>query len=126
MKNLRRAHLLLGCFFTPMLLFYILTGWYQTVNPNRLKSPADAQTLVQKFRTIHVDQVYPTDTEIEKPSTSWAFRALVVVMSVAATAAIVLGLVLAFRTSLKPWVVVVMLALGILVPVIALWLGQGR
>ena len=46
MKFIRRAHLFLGCFFTPLLLFYILTGWYQTVNLNRLKHPSEAESLL--------------------------------------------------------------------------------
>ena len=35
MKLIRRIHLYLGCFFTPLLIFYVATGWYQTVNPDR-------------------------------------------------------------------------------------------
>jgi len=35
MKKLRRVHLYLGCFFAPLLIFYVVTGWYQTVNPDR-------------------------------------------------------------------------------------------
>lgn len=126
MKFLRRAHLYLGCFFTPMLLFYILTGWYQTLVINRVKDPSEAETLVQKFRVVHVYQVYPTDTEIRKPSSPKLFQALVVVMSVAATVTILLGVVLAFRTLKSQWVVWLSLALGIGVPALTLWLGHKR
>ena len=68
MKRLRQAHLFLGVFFTPMLVFFIGTGWYQTVNIERLKSTSEAETLVQKLRVVHTDQIYPGDTEIRKPS----------------------------------------------------------
>lgn len=98
MKTIRRLHLYLGLFFTPMLLLYILTGWMQVVNPERLKSPADAETFLQKVRTVHVDQVYPGDDEFTKPSSPKAFKALSVFMCIAATVTIVLGVVLAFKT----------------------------
>ena len=35
MKQIRRWHLFLSCFFAPMLVFYLATGWYQTLNTNR-------------------------------------------------------------------------------------------
>jgi len=126
MKNLRRLHLYLGCFFTPMLLFYILTGWYQTLHPNRLKSPADAESLVQKLRVVHVDQIYPSEAESEKPSSPKFYRWMVVVMSLAATITIVLGVILAFKSSRNLWPVWLSLVLGILLPALILWLGQGR
>ena len=126
MKNIRRLHLYLGCFFTPMLLFYILTGWYQTMNPNRLKSPSEAETLVQKLRVVHVDQIYPSEQEFQKPSKPKMYKALVVAMAIAATLTILLGVVLAFRTLKNKWVVALSLGLGVLLPVLILWLGQSR
>ncbi|MBI3877344.1 MAG: hypothetical protein HY300_15535 [Verrucomicrobia bacterium] len=126
MKLIRRLHLYLGCFFAPMLLFYILTGWYQTVVLNRIKDPSEAETLVQKFRVVHVYQVYPTDTEVKKPSSPKLYQALVVVMAVAATATILLGVVLAFRTLKPQWPVWLSLTLGIGVPALVLWLGHQR
>ncbi|MBI5801822.1 MAG: hypothetical protein HZA92_14005 [Verrucomicrobia bacterium] len=126
MKFVRRAHLFLGCFFTPLLLFYILTGWYQTVNPNRLKHPSEAETFLQKFRVVHSDQIYPAGEEFEKPSSPRLFKAFVVVMAVAATITIALGLVLSFKMLRPVWPVWLCLALGILLPMLLLWLGQKR
>jgi cyanate permease len=126
MKNIRRLHLYLGCFFTPMLLFYILTGWYQTMNPNRIKSHAEAETLVQKLRVVHVDQIYPSEQELLKPSKPKMFQVLVVTMAIAATLTIILGVVLAFRTLKNKWWVVLALGLGVLLPMLILWLGQSR
>ncbi len=125
-RAMRRAHLYLGCFFAPLLLFFILSGWYQTVNPDRLKTAADAETFLQKIRTVHVDQIYPGESEFDHPSSPKLFQRLVVVMSVAATVTMLLGVVLAFKVSRRTWPVWVSLGLGMLVPVLALWLGQGR
>jgi hypothetical protein len=126
MKLLRRLHLYLGCFFAPLLLFYILTGWYQTLNPNRLKSPSEAETLLQKFRVVHSDQIFPTENELDKPSSPKRYRALVVVMSIASTVMILIGLVLAFKTLRQQWPVWLSLVLGVVLPAFLLWLGQGR
>ncbi len=126
MKLLRRLHLYLGCFFAPLLLFYILTGWYQTLNPNRLKSPSEAETLLQKFRVVHSDQIYPSENELDKPSSPKKYRALVVVMSIASTVMILIGLVLAFKTLRAKWPVWLSLVLGVVLPAFLLWLGQGR
>jgi hypothetical protein len=125
-KIIRRTHLYLGCFFTPMLLFYVLTGWMQAVNPDRLKSPADAETFIQKIRTVHVDQVFPGEQELDKPSSPKAFKVLTVIMCIAATVTILLGLVLAFKTLRNQWPVWISIGLGILLPILMLWLGQGR
>ncbi len=126
MKFIRRAHLYLGCFFAPLLVFFILTGWYQTVVPNRVKSASEAETLWQKLRVVHSDQIYPSEQEFEKPSSPKLFQALVVVMSIAATLTVVLGLVLSFKLLKPVWPVVLCLVLGILLPVLLLWFGHRR
>lgn len=125
MKHLRRLHLYLGCFFAPLLLFFVASGWYQTVNPDRLKSVSEAESLPQKLRVVHTDQIYPSDHELRRPSSPRAFQALVVTMSAALIATTVLGVVLAFRTSRRAWPVATALGLGLLVPVAVLWLGRG-
>lgn len=123
---MRRAHLYLGCFFTPLLLFFVLTGWYQTINPERLKSISEAETFLQKVRTVHVDQVYPGENEFDKPSSPKPFQRLVVIMCIAATLTVLLGVFLAFKTMRNPWPVWISLGLGVVVPILVLWFGQGR
>lgn len=124
MKLLRRAHLFLGCFFAPLLLFYVATGWYQTVNPDRRKGVSDSLDLVSRLNRVHVEQYYPT--EAAAGYSTYAFRILVVVMSIALITTLALGIILAFRTSRNKWPVWLSLGLGILLPVVLLWLGQKR
>lgn len=126
MKALRRVHLYLGVFFAPLLLFFVLTGWRQTLYPNRLKSAADAESLMQKLQMVHVDQIYPNSQEVEHPTSPKLFKTLVVVMSVALVITIAIGVYLAFRSLRPRWPVWASLALGIVVPIILLWLGQRR
>lgn len=124
MKTLRRLHLYLGCFFAPLLLFYVLTGWYQTLNTNRNKSLGEKGDWISSLTSVHVDQIYPRpNVESYSPV---LFQTLVVVMSIALIATVGIGIFLAFRTSRKRWPVWLSLGLGILVPVLSLWLGHGR
>jgi hypothetical protein len=122
MKTLRRIHLYLGVLYAPLLLFFIGTGWYQVTNPDRLKSAAEAETWVQKFRVIHTDQIYPRDgVRVTSPT---LFQWLVYGMSAALIVATLVGLVLAFKSVKPRWPVWVTLFLGILLPIAALWLGS--
>ncbi|MBI2928700.1 MAG: DUF543 domain-containing protein [Verrucomicrobia bacterium] len=124
MKSLRRVHLYLGCFFAPLLLFYVATGWYQTFHTNRNKTPGELGGWKERLTSVHVDQIYPTEAaESFSPA---LFRAFVVAMAIALITTVALGILLAFRTSRRQWPVWLCLGLGIVVPVLLLWLGQKR
>ncbi len=124
MKALRRIHLYLGVFFAPILLFFIITGWYQTVTVNRQKAIGEAEDWVSKMTSVHVDQVYPSETA-ESYSTG-AFQVFVVLMSIALIITLLLGVILAFKSLRVKWPVWVSLVLGFVVPILLLWLGQKR
>ncbi len=124
MKKLRRIHLYLGCFFAPILLFFICTGWYQTMNPDRRKAPGEAEGIADRARAVHADSLLPAASASgykTKP-----FRYFIVVMAVALIVTVALGIVLAFRFSPKKWLVGLSLVLGFFVPLLLLWVGQKR
>ena len=122
MKTIRKVHLYLGCFFAPLLLFYIGTGWYQTVNTNRNKGMGELGSWRERLTAIHVDQVFTT-TSAETYSPQ-LFQGLVIAMSIALMITIGLGVYLAFNTSRRKWPVWISLFLGFLIPIVFLWLGQ--
>jgi hypothetical protein len=122
MKLLRRLHLYLGCFFAPLLLFFTATGWYQTVSIHRNKTPGEADDWVSRLTSVHVDQIYPSP-HVESYSPG-LFQTLVVIMSIALIVTVLLGVWMALRTLRRSWLVWVTLALGLLVPVLFLWLGR--
>lgn len=124
MRWLRRIHTHLGVFFAPLLVFFILTGWYQTVTPDRRKGVSDSDDWVSRLNRVHVEQYYPA-AAAEGYSTK-LFTALVVVMSLALVVTIVLGVILAFRTVKRSELVWISLALGFIIPAVFLWLGQKR
>jgi hypothetical protein len=124
MKQVRRWHLFLSLFFAPLLLFYVATGWYQTLTANRNKSPGEQEDLVSKLTSVHVDQIYPTKhAESFNPK---AFQILIVVMSISLIITIGLGIYLAFTVGRPRWAVWLSLTLGVLLPILLLWLGQSR
>ena len=122
MKLIRRIHLYLGCFFAPLLIFYLTTGWYQTVNPDRRKGVADSDDLISRLNRVHVEQYYPTESA--SGYSTYLFRGMIVIMAVALMTTVILGVILAFRTSRNKWPVWLSLVLGIVLPIVLLWLGQ--
>ena len=124
MRFLRRLHLYLGCFFAPLLLFFVMTGWYQTMQVDRQKKRGEAETWIDRVTSVHKDQVFPTESAIGYNTT--LFKGFVVLMSIALIATVILGIVLAFKTLQLRWPVYISLALGIGLPILLLWLGQRR
>ncbi len=104
-----------------MLVFFIATGWYQTFHINRKKVVAERGSWIQRLRSVHVDQVYPTDNA--KDFSPVLFKYLVALMSICLLITILLGMVLAFKSMKAKWQVWLCLLLGIAVPVITLWFG---
>lgn len=122
MRLVRQLHLFLSVFFAPLLVFFVATGWWQTVSTQRNKTLGEQDTWVTKLSSVHVDQIYPNEATMEYSTT--LFKALVVVMSICLLVTIGLGMYLAFRSSRKKWAVWLCLGLGIALPVLFLWLGQ--
>ena len=122
MKRLRRIHTYLGCFFAPLLLFFLLSGWYQTVTPNRQKGHGELGDWKAQLTSVHVDSIYPTESASRYSPT--LFRALVVVIAEALMITLILGIIMAVHFTPKKRPVWTSLALGLAVPLVFLWLGQ--
>lgn len=124
MKLIRKLHLFLGVFFTPLLVFFVATGWYQTLSPERFKNPGEAETLLQKLRVVHTDMIYPGEREFSRPSSPKLFQGIVGAMSAAVLITTILGVYLAFKTVRgKGWVLFWLVA-GLAVPVGLLIAGR--
>jgi hypothetical protein len=124
-KYVRRIHLYLSVFFAPLLIFYIGTGWYQTLRTQRNKLLGEQDTFVSKLTSVHVDQIYPKPEAVGEYSTT-LYKIFVVTMSVCLLSTIALGLYLAFRSTRRSWPVSIALLLGLLLPILFLWLGQPK
>src|SRR3974377_2053680 len=121
MKLLRRIHTYLGCFFAPLLLFFVSTGWYQAVSLKRHKGVGEMGDWKERLTSVHVDQIYPAASA--SGYSPKLFRDLVGGIAVARIATLVLGVSMAVRFSRRKWPVWLSLALGFIVPILFLWLG---
>ena len=122
MRQLRRFHTYFGVFFSPLLIFFVASGWYQLIDRDRLKDPSEAESLIQKIRVIHTDQIYPK-TGARKQASPTAFRIVAMIMSGAILLTTGLGIVLAFRSLRPRWLVWAMLGLGLALPILLLALA---
>jgi len=107
-----------------MLLFYVATGWYQTLNPNRNKAVGEARDWVSRLREVHVDQVFPT--ALASSYSTGLYKGMVVLMALALILTTLLGIIMALRVNRRKWPVWLALSLGLFTPVLLLWLGQHR
>ena len=124
MHKLRRIHTYLGVFFAPLLLFFVCTGWYQTMHPDRRKSPEEAEAFWDRARSVHADSVLPDPAALSYKTKP--FRYFVVGMSVAFIVTTLLGVILAVRYSKNKWFIWLSLVAGVVLPVALLILAQKK
>lgn len=124
LKLVRRLHLYLGVFFAPLLLFFIVSGWYQTANPDRRKGPDEARAFWDRMRSVHAEQILP-DEKVEAYSPK-LMRWFVYAMSAALIVTSILGVVLALKVMKAQWLVWLVLVLGFVLPILILRLSQTR
>lgn len=118
----RKIHTFLGTFFAPLLLMFVLTGWWQTVGAGDKDDDGGGTftLLMGKLSRVHTDSYWPPQAD-DSHSDAW-FKALVIALCVALTVSIVSGLFLAWKSSRKKWPLFLALALGVLIPVLLLGL----
>jgi hypothetical protein len=122
MNKLRRFHTYLGVFFAPLLLFFVCSGWYQTMHPDRRKNPEEAEGVWDRARSVHADSVLPSTTATSYKTKP--FRYFVVATAIGFVITTVMGLILAFRFSKNKWTIAISLVLGLVVPVLLLVLSR--
>src|SRR5260370_5485754 len=120
---LRRLHAFLGVFFSPLLLLLVVTGWWQTVSPNRNKGLGFGSSWIEKLSTIHVDNYFPLPGA--RNYSIDLFKVLVVIMATGLVFTTLLALVMAFRFAKRKVRITLILIAGILVPIFLLYLGEG-
>jgi len=139
-KLFRRVHLHLGMFITPLLLMFLVSGFYFVLNPARQKTDDEAQNIWQKLYWVHTEQYLPRGvSEVIDPAAEDQpkaitvyegnpkyFKFFVYTMVVAAVGTMLLGIVLAFRASKEKWPFLITFSAGILIPLLVLWFSQNK
>ncbi|MDG2214883.1 MAG: hypothetical protein P8M70_13710 [Verrucomicrobiota bacterium] len=140
MKQLRRIHLYLGCFITPLLAAYLFSGFYFILKPERQKDEAEAQSLMQKLWWMHTDQQWPRGVsetidplaeDQPRNITTWEaditlFKWLVYLTVIFSLATMIMGLLLAVRSSKDKKPAIAAVIAGILAPILLLTAGQNQ
>ena len=120
MTFLRSLHLYLGCLFAPILIFFAVTGswqifnWHQSTKDGSYVAPRALAALSDIHKDAHLP---PTQRSSPAPVRYFMFLAALGLVSTT-----VIGVVMAYRFSRKPWVATVCLAIGTLLPAVLLWI----
>jgi hypothetical protein len=124
-KAMRNIHLYLGCFFAPLLIFFVVSGCWQTFDLNHSsKDPNGYQApqIIRSLSEVHTDQRW-VDSHL-KPESSVLFQYLLLLMTLGFLVTTVLGIVMAFKYT-RPWVVWACLFMGVFIPFFLLWMARG-
>jgi hypothetical protein len=106
MQKLRSIHLYLGCIFAPMLLFFAISGIWQTL---RIRSP-----LLDWLSAIHTSSRFKLGHEPSSP----VLKIFVIIMAVSFIISIILGIIMAFKFTKSRKAALYCLALGVIIPVV--------
>ena len=115
----RQVHTLLGVFFSPLLLLFVITGWWQTFVTSDDADKGAFNQAMSRFSNIHTNDYYFSHNG--QSHTSHHFQILVAVMAVALIFTILLGLIIACQDRRKVGWRVLAFALGIGVPAVVLY-----
>ncbi len=119
MKFLRKLHLCLGCFFTPILVFYAVTGALQLfeLHEQKKNSSYAPPALLKWLSEVHIHQRW------QAAAASVPFRWFALAAAAGFLLTSLLGILMAFKFSKSKVVVWLSLIAGALVPVLLLMVG---
>jgi len=121
MKVLRQIHLYLGCFFTPLILYFALSGAWQVLRLNDLpkdQTPTLLRSIAHELSKPHTHSTAPGKNPRSDRSTAFDWISISMALGLIFTTFI--GLILAFRFGRSFKFVVLCLILGLLLPVLML------
>ncbi|MGZ3688727.1 MAG: hypothetical protein ACXWP5_01010 [Bdellovibrionota bacterium] len=119
--RLRQLHLYLGCFFAPLLLYFIISGMWQVFSLHkhpRDLAPTQVQSVLHALSNPHTEATLPGETS--KDSASVSFRIFTEIMSIGFVFSALLGVQLALQQRHRRKSVVWSLLLGLLLPLVLL------
>ena len=121
-KVMRNIHLYLGVFFAPLLMFFLISGSWQTFNLHEASKSGDYKppAIIKSLSQVHKNQRWVDGKVVPKPSK--AFQWLILLMVAGLLATTILGIVMAFKYT-KGWIVWVCLLMGIFIPGFLIWIA---
>lgn len=121
MKRIRKTHLYLGLLFAPLLIFFAVTGAWQTFTLHE-KQGANAPPPSMWF--VLPSEVHKGQRLSARPDVgpSIPFRWFVLLMSIGLVISSILGVYMAFKYSRNKLVVGLTLGTGVVLPILLLLL----
>jgi len=122
-KVMRNIHLYLGVFFAPLLMFFLISGSWQTFNLHEANKSGSyvPPAIIKSLSQVHKDQRWVDGKKV--PKSSKPFQWLVILMAVGLLATTILGIMMAFKYT-KPWIVWACLLMGFLIPSFLIWMAR--
>jgi hypothetical protein len=109
----------LGVFFSPLLLLFIITGWWQTFATDETKDHGPINAFLSRLSDIHTDDFFKHHAGDLHASNH--FKIYVGCMAATLIVSIVLGLALACQTAQQARRAALAFFLGILIPLLILY-----
>ena len=125
MNRIRQLHLYLGCIFAPLLIFFAVTGAWQTFMLHRDAKYGTyrAPRILHQFSSVHQYQQFPIHDGSVRQSRQ--FRWFVLTMALGFVLTAILGVVMAFKFTRERRIVWLCLVAGFILPVFLLYIGRG-
>ena len=122
-KVMRNIHLYLGVFFAPLLMFFLISGAWQTFNLHEASKDGSYKppAIIKSLSQVHKNQRWVDHKMV--PKSSKPFQWLVFLMTVGLLVTTILGIVMAFKYT-KPWIVWACLIFGFIIPTVLLWMAR--
>jgi len=122
-KPMRNIHLYLGVFFAPLLIFFLISGSWQTFDLHEVSKTGDYKppAIIKSLSQVHKDQRWVDSNKV--PKSSMPFKCLIVMMAIGLLATTILGILMAFKYT-KVWIVWCCLLMGFLIPCFLLWVAH--
>jgi len=121
MKRIRQIHLYLGALFAPLLIFFAFTGALQTFNLHESPRGDSYQPpdWVVRLAEVHKNQ---RTVHAQGVKSSLPFKWFALLMAIGLIVTSVIGIYMAFQYNRDKRVVWGLIAVGILIPLILLYL----
>jgi hypothetical protein len=126
-QTLRRWHLYLGCFFSPLLIYFTVSGAWQLFRYNNIpkgQQPTALNSALHEASKPHTGATLPGEDPRAAKSVCFNFFALLMALGMVTTS--VIGILLALKMSRRRSVAVICLVLGTLFPIALLFVRSGH
>jgi len=122
-KAMRSIHLYLGVFFAPLLMFFLISGAWQTFGLNHASDDGNYKppVIIKTLSQVHKNQRWVDGKKVPAPSRP--FQCLIVLMAVGILVTTLLGIIMAFKY-MSGWIVWCCLIMGFIIPTALLWLAR--